>query len=36
MKKETLKKDLPAELAAAAVLLLCILLVALIHLDPGS
>ncbi len=36
MKKETLKKNLPAELAAAAVLLLCILLVLLIHLDPGS
>ena len=36
MKKGKIKRTLPAELAAAAVFALCILLVALIHLNPGS
>ena len=36
MKKETLGKSLPNDLAAAAVFLLCVLLVVLIHLNPGS
>lgn len=36
MKMAAFRRSLPAELAAAAVFLLCVLLVVLIHLNPGS
>ena len=36
MKKPLWKKTLPMELAAAVVFALCVLLVVLIHLEPGS
>ena len=36
MKKEPIKKNLPSELVAIAVFVLCILIVVLIHLNPGS